>query len=237
MVGCRGRGGFGGAAPAARQRRRSGRWPLKTARRAVWAAPYGLRFAAAGIGKRWGWPAVACPCGVEGGFGWAQGARGLWGAAPAARQRRRSGRRPLKTARRAVWAAPYGLRFAAAGIGKRWGWPAVACPCGVEGGFGWAQGARGLWGAAPAARQRRRSGRRPLKTARRAVWAAPYGLRFAAAGIGKYWRSGAAGMEIETIRANFFEIGCQKNGGSFVKNSGSRRNINVGKEGYYEVST
>ena len=32
----------------------------------------------------------------------------VWGAAPAARQRRRSGRRPLKTARRAVWAAPYG---------------------------------------------------------------------------------------------------------------------------------
>ena len=62
----------------------------------------------------------------------------------------------------------------------------------------------GLWGAAPAARQRRRSGHGPLKTARRAVWAAPYGLRFAAAGIGKYWRSGAAGMGIETIRAKFF---------------------------------
>mgnify|MGYP004516941317 CR=1 FL=1 len=36
------------------------------------------------------------------------GEGGGWGAAPAARQRRRSGRRPLKTARRAVWAAPYG---------------------------------------------------------------------------------------------------------------------------------
>ena len=44
-------------------------------------------------------------------------------------------------------------------------------------------------------------------------------------------------MGIETIRANFFEIGCQKNGGSFVKSSESGRNINVGKEGYYEVST
>ena len=44
-------------------------------------------------------------------------------------------------------------------------------------------------------------------------------------------------MGIETIRANFFEIGCQKNGGSFVKSSGSKRNINAGKEGYYEVST
>ena len=65
-------------------------------------------------------------------------------------------------------------------------------------------GGGGLWGAAPAALPRRRSGRRPLKTARRAVWAAPYGLRFAAAGIGKYWRSGAAGMGIETIRAKFF---------------------------------
>ena len=96
------------------------------------------------------------------------------------------------------------LRFAAAGIGKRWGWPAGACPCRVEGGFGWAQGARGLWGAAMAARQRRRTGRRPLKTARRAVWAAPYGLRFTATGIGKYWRSGAAGMGVETIRAKFF---------------------------------
>ena len=94
-----------------------------------------------------------------------------------------------------------------------------------------------LWGAAPAARQRRRSGRRPLKTARRAVWAAPYGLRFAAAGIGKYWRSGAAGMGIETIRANFFEIGYQKNGGSFVKSSESRRNINTGKDGFYGDST
>ena len=97
--------------------------------------------------------------------------------------------------------------------------------------------ARGAAGAAPAARQRRRSGRRPLKTARRAVWAAPYGLRFAAAGIGKYWRSGAAGMGIETIRANFFEIGCQKNGGSFVKSSGFRRNINTGKDGFYGDST
>ena len=29
-------------------------------------------------------------------------------------------------------------------------------------------------------------------------------LRFAAAGIGKYWRSGAAGMGIEMIRAKFF---------------------------------
>ena len=103
------------------------------------------------------------------------------------------------------------------------------------GGGVWGTGLGG--GAAPAARQRRRSGRRPLKTARRAVWAAPYGLRFAAAGIGKYWRSGAAGMGIETIRANFFEIVCQKNGGSFVKSSGSRRNINAGKEGSYEVST
>ena len=163
-----------------------------------------------------------------GSFGWARGARGLWGAAPAARPRRRSGRRPLKTARRAVWAAPYGLRFAVAWIGKRWGWPAGACPCGVEG---------GLWGAAPAARQRRRRGRRPLKTARRAVWAAPYGLRFAAAGIGKYWRSGAVGMGIETIRANFFEIGCQKNGGSFVKSSEFGRNINTGKDGFYGDST
>ena len=130
------------------------------------------------------------------------------------------------------------LRFAVAGIGKRWGWPAGACPCRVEGGFGWAQGARGgLWGAAPAARQRRRSGRRPLKTALRAVWAAPYGLRFAAAGIGKYWRSGAVGMGIETIRANFFEIGCQKNGSSFVKSSESGRNINTVKDGFYKIST
>ena len=47
----------------------------------------------------------------------------------------------------------------------------------------------------------------------------------------------AAGMGIETIRAKFFEIGCQKNGGSFVKSSGSRRNINAGKEEYYDVST
>ena len=31
------------------------------------------------------------------------------------------------------------LRFAATGIGKRWGWPAGACPRRVEGGFGWAQ--------------------------------------------------------------------------------------------------
>ena len=92
-------------------------------------------------------------------------------------------------------------------------------------------------GAAPAARQRRRSGRRPLKTARRAVWAAPYGLRFAVAGIGKYWRSGAVGMGIETIRANFFEIGCQKNGGSFVKSSEFGRNINTGKDGFYGDST
>ena len=44
-------------------------------------------------------------------------------------------------------------------------------------------------------------------------------------------------MGIETIRANFFEIGYQKNGGSFVKSSESGRNINAGKEGSYEVST
>ena len=59
----------------------------------------------------------------------------------------------------------------------------------------------------------RRSGHRPLKTARRAVWAAPYGLRFAATGIGKYWRSGAAGMGIETIRANsFLKSGVKRTG-------------------------
>ena len=62
-------------------------------------------------------------------------------------------------------------------------------------------------------------------------------LRFAATGIGKYWRSGAAGMGIETIRANFFEIGCQKNGGSFVKSSESGRNINTEKDGFYGDST
>ena len=44
-------------------------------------------------------------------------------------------------------------------------------------------------------------------------------------------------MGIKAIRANFFEIGCQKNGGDFVKSSRSRRNINAGKEGSYEVST
>ena len=104
------------------------------------------------------------------------------------------------------------LRFAAAGLGKRWEWPAVACPCRVEGAMVGRRGRGGLWGAAPAARQRRRSGRRPLKTARRAVWAAPYGLRFAAAGIGKYWRSGAAGMGIETIRANFLKSGAKRTG-------------------------
>ena len=62
-------------------------------------------------------------------------------------------------------------------------------------------------------------------------------LRFTVAGIGKYWRSGAAGMGIETIRANFFEIGCQNNGGSFVKSSESGRNINTGKDGFYGDST
>ena len=44
-------------------------------------------------------------------------------------------------------------------------------------------------------------------------------------------------MEIETIRANFFEIGCQKNGGSFVKSSEFGRNINTWKDGFYGVST
>ena len=39
----------------------------------------------------------------------------VWGAAPAARQRRHSGRRALKTARRAVWAAPYGCGLQGAG--------------------------------------------------------------------------------------------------------------------------
>ena len=47
----------------------------------------------------------------------------------------------------------------------------------------------------------------------------------------------AAGMGIETIRAKFFEIGCQKNGGSFVKSSESGRNINTGKDGFYGDST
>ena len=150
-----------------------------------------------------GRPYGAGPVFFCGFFGlWERG--GLWGAAPTARQRRRSGRWPLKTARRAVWAAPYGLRFAATWIGKRWGWPAVACPCRVEGGFGWAQGVRVALGRSPggaaAPPQRPQAAEnRPQGGLGCALW-----LRFAAAGIGKYWRSGAAGMGIEMIRAKFF---------------------------------